>query len=109
MLKSEFLEQNSVEKFERMVGKNTQKNHVERKRPHTQSDGRSMTLPIWKLIKDMLGRIDLTDMDYGKVKKFKCPECGETFDVEKVREMTDNGEFPICMECGEVLQAKDGD
>jgi len=68
-----------------------------------------MTLQLWKLIKDMIGEIDLTDMDYGRVEKFRCPGCGKTFDVEEVRSITDNGEFPVCTECGEVLQGEDGD
>ena len=68
-----------------------------------------MSLPLWEMIKNMLGKIDLTDMDYGRVEKFRCPGCGKAYDVEKVRKITDNGEFPVCTECGEVLQAEDGD
>lgn len=65
-----------------------------------------MTLPLWKMIEDMLGQIDVTDME---VKEYKCPECGKAYNLVEVRKITDNGEFPVCTDCGELLQADDGE
>jgi len=44
-----------------------------------------------------------------EINGYKCPCCDEKFDVEEVRRYTDNGEVPICKDCGAELVPEDGD
>jgi len=57
-------------------------------------------------LKSMVNVLDSVEESLEMVNGYRCPCCDASFDVEEVRKYFDKGEVPICMDCGETLEAE---